>query len=119
MSTPKYVMFLNSLQTVLSNKDRDAIKRTIGDSINNNRSLTVNQVIRFLTRRGASSSQKRLGKQLANVYGILREDIQVRRSLFNSRNDALDINEFITTYTDLVVQGVTTTRRVVSRSLAA
>lgn len=119
MSKPKYAEFLGNLVSVLENVGTENLKLTIGDSIDNNRVPTVNQVIRYLTRAGASRNQKGLGKQLIGAYGILRRDIQVSRAFSNSRTDAIDINELINVYDDLVLNGPTSFRRVVSRSLAA
>jgi hypothetical protein len=100
MSTPKYVSFFNQLTNTVNSLDTLDAKLSIGDSINNNRTLTVGQVIRYLTE---SSSRKnvRLGKSLESVYEILKDDIRDFR--FNNRTDALDINEFINFYNEVVI----------------
>ena len=95
MSTPKYKQFYNNLNIILSGLDRDTVKSSIGDSTNNNRTLTVSQVIRFLETRRNSSS-KTLGQSLQSVYNIIGEEALLERN--NFRVDALDINEFVRFY---------------------
>jgi len=119
MSLPKYAAFIEGLNVVLGNVSNDRIKFVIGDSISNNRVPTVSQVIRFLTRSGASRKQRLIGKQLSGVYELLRQDIQISRAYSNARTDAIDINELLNVYENLVLNGPTSFRRVVSRSLAA
>lgn len=118
-STPKYLTFITNLQTVVQTKGRNSIKTTIGDSTFNNRVLTINQVIRYLTRRNATTTQRQLGKQLRKTYSLLKEDLHFNRALGAPfRTDAFDINEFFTVYTNLVVNSKSHRLRV-SRNLAA
>lgn len=99
----KYKLFFNTLITVLNRYDTTDIKLAIGDSINNHRTVTVNQVIRFLgTRRNASL--KALSADLQVAYNTIREDMLSTRS-YTNRTDALDINEFIDTYSVVVIGG--------------
>lgn len=105
----KYKTFFNNLITVLNRYDNDDIKTAIGDSTNNNRTVTVNQVIRFLgTRRNAGL--KSLGEDLSFAYDTLREDIAEARTT-NNRSDAFDINEFINVYDETVIYGADTDLR--------
>lgn len=69
------------------------IKASVGDSLNNNRVPSVNQVIRFLTREESSTRQYKVGRILKNVYGLTRSELRTQR--LNDRTDAYDINEFI------------------------
>lgn len=78
------------------------VKEAIGDSTNNNRTLTVNQVIRYL-KVSPVKGNKKLVRQLASVYDILREDIIVDRKRSTRRSDAVDFNEFVTTYRAIVM----------------
>ncbi len=78
------------------------VKEAIGDSTNNNRTLTVNQVIRYL-RVSPVKGNKKLVKQLTSVYDILREDIVSDRRQATRRTDAVDFNEFVTTYRSVVM----------------
>lgn len=97
----KYRTFFNNLISVLNRYGTDDIKQAIGDSVNNNRTVTVRQVIRFLqTRRNATF--KSLAQDLDFAYDSLRQDILDHR-VDNSRTDAFDINEFITTYEQVVI----------------
>lgn len=91
----KYVTFFDELVGFLETTDTNTIKVAIGDSINNNRTLSVNQVIRFLTTR-RTPSKKALGESLVNVYTMLKPTIISKR--INARTDAVDINEFLNVY---------------------
>lgn len=121
MSLPKYAQFLTNLEDFLTRKNADDLRLSIGDSIYNNRVPTINQVIRFLTRKSASKQQRLLGKQLSAAYELLKQDIKVNRRVLRGavRTDAFDINEFINTYKDVVILGTTSYRRTISRHLAA
>ena len=114
----KYKVFLSNLVNVLNRYDNTDIKVAIGDSTNNHRTVTVSQVIRFLnTRRNVTL--KALGADLTAAYEILREDILATRA-YTSRTDALDINEFIDTYSVLVIGGSDTAlRRSLSKQFIA
>lgn len=114
----KYRLFLKNLVTVLNRYDTTDIKVAIGDSTNNHRTVTVNQVIRFLgTRRNATL--KALGLDLTVAYEAIRDDILATRS-YTSRTDALDINEFIDTYSVVVIGGSDTSlRRSLSKQFIA
>lgn len=121
----KYSQFLTDLQGVLTAVGRNDLKASIGDSTNNNRTATVSQVIRFLTRTGATRKQRILGKNLNIAYGIIRTNVVANRFL-NFRSDAIDINEFISTYEiDVVsaggpaVAGGTGLRKVLGSNLLA
>lgn len=101
MGNPKYIQFFNQLNTVVNSLDPVEVKLTLGDSINNNRTLTVGQVVRFLT----STRNRRLtkiGTSLNNVFSIVRGDIKGSRN--NYRTDAIDINEFLNFYQDSVIR---------------
>lgn len=111
MSKPKYVMFVENIENVLNTFDRDFIKSAIGDSINNNRTLTVSQVIRFLSTR-RNSTLKSLADQLEAVYGSSVVHNSLLRARANTfRTDAIDINELL--------NAVSVNSRSVSRSLSA
>ncbi len=69
------------------------IKFVIGDSIYNHRALTVNQLIRFLTRKNASQVQRSFGDSLKFAYQNLKPHLYDNRN--SPRTDALDINEFM------------------------
>lgn len=102
----KCLSFYGKLQKVVAGLDRDSVKLVLGDSINNNRTLTVSQVIRFLTTR-RKKGLKSLGTNLESVYGTLKPLILRRRGLETYRTDAIDINEFINdfSFTVLSVSG--------------
>jgi len=89
----------NLISTVYSIPTTEA-KLLIGDSINNNRALTVGQVVRVLSGiRGG----KKLANNLSSVYEELRPFIVNTRS--NYRTDAVDINEFISFYESDILNG--------------
>lgn len=97
---PKYKQFLETILDVLDIYSTNEVKLTIGDSINNNRTLTVNQVIRFLN---LTKGRKKLGVQLEKVYPLLRQYMNAQRVSVNNRTDAFDINEFIAVYEDYII----------------
>lgn len=99
----KVKLFINTLDTFIGGIDNITIKEAIGDSINNNRTVTVSQVIRYLTSR-RNTDLKDLGLQLEVVYEELLEDLHEAR-IGLLRTDAFDINEFINVYTDVVIGG--------------
>jgi len=82
--------FLNSVISVVEEVGTETIKESIGDSTRNNRVVTVNQLIRYLS--GSSSRSRRtLGRKLAVVYGSVRPNV---RFAINNRTDAIDLTEF-------------------------
>lgn len=112
--------FVNELRECLSLVDRSVFNRTwgcprgknsrikfsVGDSTRNNRVPSVNQVIKFLTRKNSSNRQRVVGNQLKNVYPVLRS--KLRNIRLSERSDALDINEFLSDVylaTDLSANG--------------
>jgi hypothetical protein len=73
------------------------IKKTVGDSTNNNRTVSVNQVVRALN----GTKSRKLGnirKNVQTVYPLVRGDIRSLRTLRGvNRTDAYDLVEFIET----------------------
>jgi len=84
--------FVNNVSTVVSTVGNNSIKGYIGDSTNNHRTVTVNQLVRFLVESD-NKYYRRLGYRLQSVYGALRASNRIRRS--TGRTDAVDINELI------------------------
>lgn len=97
---PKYQTFINNLVGVVNGLDTNTVKLTLGDSINNNRVLSVNQVIRFLTAQ-RKRNLRTLGLELSSVYELLRGDLVSTR--LTLRTDAIDINEFTNFYNTVFV----------------
>lgn len=98
----EYRQFFNSLVTILNRYDGTYIKESIGDSTNNHRVPTVNQVIRFLSS-SRKAELRTLGDNLSLAYETLKEEIETTRRSNTSRSDAIDINEFIDTYNEVVI----------------
>lgn len=117
--TPLYSTFITDLQGVVDTYGTTAIKETIGDSVNNNRTVTVNQLIRFLTSR-RKANLRLLGLQLETVYAspLLKAGISEIRFL-TDRTDAIDFSEFTAAYNNVVLTGPSAVRRTVGRQLAA
>jgi len=115
--TPKYATFASALQGVLNKYGRNTIKLAIGDSVGNNRTVTVNQLIRFLSTR-RTLTLRVLGAQLQAVYALslITEGLEDLRWT-NERTDAFDINEFLAVYNAAVLQGDAVSKRFVSRTL--
>lgn len=74
------------------------IKRSIGDSVNNHRTITVGQAIRFARKIGLVKEAITLNV----VSSILEDQIIGRRG---SRTDAVDLNELVNTYRIVVMDG--------------
>lgn len=94
----KFEQFFTNIATVrsvLRGTIAKQVKQAIGDSVNNNRTLTVSQTIRFLETNG----QKALANQLRKVNTVLEPRIRNSRQ----RTDAVDISEFVSTYRQLVM----------------
>lgn len=93
----KNLEFKGKFFTFMSNltpEKQTQIKETIGDSTNNNRVVTVSQVIRYLTRKNASTAQRRLGINIRIRYNT--DQLKIRRDMnWSNRTDAFDINEFL------------------------
>jgi len=85
------------------------VKEIIGDSVDNNRTVTVNQTIRYLEQVG----KRKLANNLRVTYSLLQEHIKAHR---DARTDAIDLNEFVTTYRSYVMDN-RLFRRSVARSL--
>lgn len=95
VSRTNYSKFLKNFELFMDTVDVYEIKQAIGDSINNNRALTVNQVVRYLTSR-RNKDKKLLGEQLQVVYDATRFRVILnRRTNGLRRNDAIDVGEFV------------------------
>lgn len=72
------------------------VKPVVGDSIKNNRVISVSQLLRYLLN-SSSSSDRKLGKSLNSLYSLVRPSLgRIRREVFeNQRSDSFDYNEFI------------------------
>jgi hypothetical protein len=88
------------------------IKRYIGDSTRNNRTLTVSQTVRYLDRTGLTN----LAQAVGIVSEILETEILRRRE---NRTDAIDLTELVNTYRVVVMNGKSDTyRRRIGNALA-
>lgn len=77
-------------------KTAKKIKRTIGDSVKNNRTVTVSQAVRYLNR----IKQKNLAAVLQKTSDILETEILKTRK---NRTDAIDLSELVNTYRVVVM----------------
>lgn len=84
--------FFNVIEGIVSNVGSTVIKTEIGDSIENHRTLTVNQLVRFLTNSD-NKATRNLGYRLREIYVAARVSNNIRRT--PGRTDAVDINELI------------------------
>ena len=82
--------------SITSGNKTKLIKRFIGDSTNNNRRLTVSQLIRYLDLIG----KDKLADQIVATTEILKNDILKART---NRTDAIDTNELVNTYRNVVI----------------
>lgn len=101
----KFETFFNVLTTIRSlvrNKKDLKLKKQIGDSTKNNRTLTVNQTARALSKLG----NERVAREVKAVYKVLKQDIlKARRKRGTIRTDAVDLNELTNTYRNVVMNG--------------
>jgi len=99
----KFEKFFNNVATVrsiLRGKIAKQVKVQLGDSANNNRTLTVNQTVRFLKENGHIS----LANQIEKVREVIEPTIKtVRRTNKVNRTDAIDISEFVNVYRTYVM----------------
>ena len=86
------------LRSVARGNQTKQIKRLIGDSTSNNRTLTVVQTIRYLDVVGLDT----LATQLDSVRPLIEQEVQKVR---NNRTDAVDLSEFVNTYRSVVMNG--------------
>lgn len=89
---------LAEMRSMMSGDTVKTIKFYLGDSTNNHRTLTVNQVVRFLSRTGA----QRLSQTVGEVSRVLEPAILRNRG---NRTDAIDISELVNTYRQVVMNG--------------
>jgi hypothetical protein len=88
------------------------IKANIGDSVKNNRTITVSQAVRFASKIGL----RKTALVLEITSAILEEEILSRRT---ARTDAIDLNELVNTYRTVVMNGRSNTfRRKIGSALA-
>ena len=79
------------VKAVVTTIETADVKGDVGDSTNNNRVPSVNQVIRFLT-----STNYALSSDLRRVYRSLQKNKAFKRlRRNNNRTDAIDINELV------------------------
>ena len=93
----KYQQFVHDLSLVKGYVDqvRGLVKTSIGDSTNNHRNLTVNQVVRALA--GAKSRKlKTLRRNIQMIYPLVQPNLQVNRVLNGlGRRDSYEFGEFL------------------------
>lgn len=116
MGLPKYRVFINTLLELLENVSNREIKEIIGDSVNNHRTVSVVQTIRFLNQIG----EFKLANQLENTYDLLFDELKVARIERGvSRQDGFDIYELTDLYEDLVIDtNNVTLRRIITQAVA-
>lgn len=85
--TAKFVKFIHNL---IDKVGADTIKESIGDSTNNNRTLTISQVSRYL-KRSRYKHRRSAATRLLNLKNNLSAQLASRRS--SGRTDAYDILE--------------------------
>lgn len=93
----KVQRLVTSIERVVSVVGNEAIKAEVGDSVSNNRTVTVGQLLRFLNN-SASNRRKGLGAKVELVYTNrrIRNLLKATRKA-SQRTDAIDVNELLTT----------------------
>lgn len=107
----KFFLKVADLRSQLKGNNLVHAKEVIGDSTMNKRTLTVNQLIRYLSL-GEVRGDKKLARQLKAVQSVLNPAIKATRY---NRTDAIDITEFVSAYRQLVMNDRVLRRNVASR----
>jgi len=100
MKTRKFEKFFHTLLDVKSELTsiKGLVKIAIDDSTRNNRSLSVNQVLRYLRSKPQSRRSIRLANKIERVYTVLKSEVINDRKRSTKRTDAIELNELIATY---------------------
>lgn len=96
--TLKAVKFMNYILNVIEDVGAENIKSAIGDSTSNNRTLTVNQVLRFLKLSRTGTNRRRAASKLSSLRTRLSSSLRTNRRIIaggNRRTDAYDISELL------------------------
>lgn len=107
----KFEQFFKSIAQVRSNvrgENGVVAKAIIGASIDNHRTLTLNQTVQYLL----AIRKVKLAKQLQAVSEVIVPEIKVNRS---NRTDAIDLSEFVNTYRNYVMNTKTLRRTVAAK----
>lgn len=101
---PKYQKFFYDLLDVqqYTNENKYTIKKLLLDSTANNRTVSVNQILRYTASIGRPKATK-FARQLGQVYSILKPRIKNERRSTTKRTDAIDLNELVSTYRSVVM----------------
>lgn len=96
----EFFRVLTAVRSLVRNGNGKTFKGIIGDSTVNNRTLTVNQVVRIFNK----GRHKQTANEITAVYNLLKKDIlSERKSRGVKRTDAIDIAELTETYRNLVM----------------
>lgn len=95
MTNTKINNLVENVNAIVENDGIDNIKSYIGDSVSNNRTVSVRQLIRYFV----ATREVHLAKNLEMAYSLLRNKIKRRRS--SARTDAIDLSEFTQTSRNL------------------
>lgn len=82
---------LAKVNEVLDTHTTNEVKEIIGDSTNNNRTLTVRQIIRFFE----VNNNFRIANALELIYSKVKAELHEYRNDFNYRTDGFDVNELL------------------------
>lgn len=92
----EYFVKLAIIRSKSRGKVSKLVKIAIGDSTNNNRTLTVSQLARYSLYLSGTPDVK-----LSKVFKLLEKDILKKRK---KRTDAIDINELVSVYREQVIE---------------
>lgn len=98
----KFFLKVAQIRSELKGNNLVYVKEVIGDSANNKRTLTVNQLIRYLSL-GEVRGDKKLARQIKAVFPVLKSEIVGARRDLTQRTDAIDVTEFVNTYRHVVM----------------
>lgn len=102
---------INKVVDIVNNTTSENVQAAVGDSVNNNRIVSVNQTIRYLRQTATNWT---LGADLNRAYQALRRQGAFKRLRRNkNRTDAIDMNELL----DVVDRLNTTKKREVGQRI--
>lgn len=101
---PKFQKFFYDLLDVQQHttENKRIIKKMLQDSTANNRTVSVNQILRYTSSIGRPKATK-FARQLSQVYIVLKPLIKNDRRSATKRTDAIDLNELVSTYRAVVM----------------
>jgi hypothetical protein len=111
MSNSVISQFVKKVNTVLANNPPEWIKDSINDSVNNNRTPSVSQLVRFLSL-SKSTNYRSLARKLYTLHIAFGSNSRKRNS---RRSDAIDVTELLSYLSAINTHADVQTKKVVKQ----